>query len=518
MSDISNNSNRPEYSNYDVIIAGAGHNGLVAANYLAKAGKRVLILEAQEVIGGATQSVRTFEDFEARLSRYSYLIALLPDKIIEDLGLSFRNLSRKVSSFTPYESEGLLVSRLWDAQTEASFAKLKDGQKEAKAWQEFYAEIAQFAGRIAPTMLEPLRSSAGLKTHIAMPQVWDYLIESPIGNVITERFKNDLVRGVVLTDALIGTLSSAFGLQANICFLYHLIGNGSGEWKVPEGGMGAFVSELQRVALESGVQIECSAKVIDIDADHSGVQVTDINGRKFSARYFLSNAAPEFVSAKIKNRESLEGSQIKVNMLLKRLPQLKSGIDPRLAFAGTLHIDESFTQLERAYDQALMGQIPTVIPSEMYCHTLTDPTILSPELQSQGFQTLTLFGLHTSATAFEDDNKTITKEVLDKCLAGLNNYLAEPIESVLAYSNSGKPCIEAKSPLDLEADLYLPRGNIFHKDLTMPFAEEVEEIGKWGVETNLPNVFVCGASAKRGGGVSGIPGHNAAMAVLASEK
>ncbi|MFM2103802.1 MAG: hypothetical protein RL740_889, partial [Actinomycetota bacterium] len=102
--------------------------------------------------------------------------------------------------------------------------------------------------------------------------------------------------------------------------------------------------------------------------------------------------------------------------------------------------------------------------------------------------------------------------------AGLNEYLAEPIEAVLAYSNSGKPCIEAKSPLDLEADLYLPRGNIFHKDLTMPFAESAEEIGKWGVETNLPNVFICGASAKRGGGVSGIPGHNAAMAVLGREK
>lgn len=515
---MSNFSNLSNNSHYDVIIAGAGHNGLVAANYLAKAGKRVLILEAQEVIGGATQSVKTFEDFDARLSRYSYLIALLPDKIVKDLGLSFRNLSRKISSFTPYEAGGLLISRQWDAQTQESFSNLKNGQKEAEAWQEFYGEIAQFAERIAPTMLEPLRSRAQLNTHVAMPQVWDYLIESPIGNVITERFKNDLVRGVVLTDALIGTLSSAYGLQANICFLYHLIGNGSGEWKVPEGGMGAFISELQRVALDNGVEIECSSKVVDIDADESGVQVTDINGRKISSKYFLSNAAPEFVTAKIEKRESLEGSQIKVNMLLKRLPELKSGIDPRLAFAGTLHIDESFTQLERAYDQALMGQIPAVIPSEMYCHTLTDPTILSPELQNQGFQTLTLFGLHTSATAFEDDNKTITKEVLDKCLAGLNKYLAEPIESVLAYSNSGKPCIEAKSPLDLEADLYLPRGNIFHKDLTMPFAEDGEEIGKWGVETNLPNVFICGASAKRGGGVSGIPGHNAAMAVLGREK
>jgi len=499
---------------YDVVIAGAGHNGLVAANYLAKAGKKVLILEAQEQIGGATQSVRAFEDYDARLSRYSYLISLLPDKIVSDLGLSFTNLSRNISSYSPYEGGGLLVSRQWDQRTADSFKALTGDEKEATAWQEFYGEIEKFAKRIAPSMLEPLKSSAELNTQIAMPQIWDQLIENPIGHVITEKFKNDLVRGVVLTDALIGTLSSAYGMQANNCFLYHLIGNGSGEWKVPQGGMGAFVAELHRVAISLGVDIECSAKVIDIDADENGVQVTDINGRKFQAKHFLSNAAPEFVSDKVDSRASLEGSQIKINMLLKRLPQLKSGIDPKLAFAGTLHMNESFNELERAYDQAVMGNIPDVIPAEMYCHTLTDPTILSPELQAQGFQTLTLFGLHTPATAYEEGNKATTKLVLEKAIAGLNKYLAEPLEDVMALSKDGKPCIEAKSPLDLEADVYLPRGNIFHKDLTLPFAESDDEVGKWGVETNLPNVYICGASAKRGGGVSGIPGHNAAMAVL----
>jgi len=499
---------------YDVVIAGAGHNGLVAANYLAKAGKKVLILEAQEVVGGATQSVKAFEDFDARLSRYSYLISLLPDKIVSDLGLSFKNLSRNISSFTPYEGGGLLVSRQWDSRTADSFRLLTGDDKEANAWQEFYGEIEKFAKRIAPTLLEPLRSSAELNTHISMPQVWDQLIENPIGHVITEKFKNDLVRGVVLTDGLIGTLSSAYGMQANNCFLYHLIGNGTGEWKVPQGGMGAFVAELHRVAISNGVEIECSAKVVDIDADASGVQVTDISGRKFQAKYFLSNAAPEFVTDKIETRSSLEGSQIKINMLLKRLPQLKSGVDPKLAFAGTLHINESFNELERAYDQAVMGNIPDVIPSEMYCHTLTDPSILSPELQAEGYQTLTLFGLHTPATAYEEGNKTTTKLVLEKAIAGLNKYLAEPLEDVIAYGKDGKPCIEAKSPLDLEADLFLPRGNIFHKDLTLPFAESDEEVGKWGVESNLPNVFICGSSAKRGGAVSGIPGHNAAMAVL----
>ena len=134
----------------------------------------------------------------------------------------------------------------------------------------------------------------------------------------------------------------------------------------------------------------------------------------------------------------------------------------------------------------------------------------------EGFQTLTLFGLHTPASAFDENNKETTKVVVERAIAGLKSYLAEPLEEVIAYAKDGRPCIEAKSPLDLEADVFLPRGNIFHKDLTLPFAERGDEIGKWGVETNLPNVFICGASAKRGGGVSGIPGHNAAMAVLNS--
>jgi len=233
---------------YDIVIIGAGHNGLIAATYLAKAGKRVLILEANAEIGGATTSVRAFPDFDARLSRYSYLVSLLPDQIVHDLGLQFKTISRKVASYTPYNDkgidQGLYVSRIWDEKTSASFNTLSGGDIEARAWQKFYGEIETFAQRIAPSLLKPLPTRSELKNLIDLPHVWDYMIENPIGEVITETFKSDIVRGVVLTDALIGTFVSAFPMQANKCFLYHLIGNGTGEWKVPAGGMGALVQEL----------------------------------------------------------------------------------------------------------------------------------------------------------------------------------------------------------------------------------------------------------------------------------
>ena len=496
---------------YDVVIIGGGHNGLVAATYLARAGKSVRILEANPEIGGASQSVRTFPEYDANLSRYSYLIALLPDKIVSDLGLSFECISREVSSYTPYgENKGLYVSRIWDALTESSFKELDPSGKEAKAWQTFYAEIVEFAEKIAPTMLQPLKSRSELKQQIDLDATWQYLIEEPIGKVITERFHNDVVRGVVLTDALIGTFASAFDIQANICFLYHLIGNGTGEWKVPKGGMGALVNELVRVATESGVEISLNSKAIKVESTSAGVTVELENGETVTGEYLLSNAAPG-VLAKLRQRpapKSLDGSQMKINILLKRLPQLKSGIDPRLAFAGTFHANESFTQCESVFAEAHNGVMPQKMPIEMYCHTLTDPSILGQELQDAGYQTLTLFGLHTPASLFDSNNDAAREAALQSALASLNDYLAEPIEDVIA-------AIEVKTPLDIEKAIALPRGNIFHKDLSMPFREDGTE-ESWGVETDDPRIFICGAGAVRGGGVSGIPGHNAAMAILSN--
>ena len=499
-------------THYDVAIIGGGHNGLVAATYLAKAGKSVVILEANAEVGGATTSVRAFPEYDAMLSRYSYLISLLPDQIVSDLGLDFECISRTVSSYTPYsrngKDSGLYVARQWDKETEDSFNELDPSGAEWEAWQDFYNEIAEFAVKIAPSMLQPLKSRSELKAEINMPEVWDYLMERPIGEVIEERFKDDLVRGVVLTDALIGTFSSAFEMQANICFLYHLIGNGTGEWKVPRGGMGALVKELVRVATAAGVEIKVNARVKSVATDAENATLTLEDGTTVTSSFVLSNAAPQ-VLARLRGQTppvSLEGSQMKINILLKSLPQLKSGIDPRLAFAGTFHAQESFAQCESTYLQAKGGAVPEMLPIEMYCHTLTDPSILSADLQAQGYQTLTLFGLHTPAALFDSDNEGAKAAALKAALASLNQYLVEPIENVIA-------AIEVKSPLDIEGDVGLPRGNIFHKDLSFPFREDSQQT-RWGVETDDPLIFICGAGAIRGGGVSGIPGHNAAMAVL----
>jgi phytoene dehydrogenase-like protein len=153
----------------------------------------------------------------------------------------------------------------------------------------------------------------------------------------------------------------------------------------------------------------------------------------------------------------------------------------------------------------------------MYCHTLTDPTILSADLAGKGFHTLTLFGLHTPAKLFDADPEGAKALAKERAIASLNQYLLDPIESVLAPCSDGSLAIEVKSPLDLEKDISLPRGNIFHRDLDFPFLESDAGAGDrplWGAETDDPHIFLAGAGARRGGGVSGIAGHNAAMALL----
>lgn len=511
---------------YDVIVAGGGHNGLVAASYLAKAGKSVLLLEGRDELGGATTSVKPFPDYDARLSRYSYLVSLLPDRIVADLGIHFKTLERSVSSYTPYQrdgrDDGLLISSQWDEPTESGFRRLTGSDREGCAWREFYGEIAVLAQRLAPFMLKPLQRATRLKAEIGLPEVWRNLMEVPIGEVIRERFTDDLVRGVVLTDALIGTFVSADDLQANRCFLYHLIGNGNGQWRVPQGGMGVLVTELHRVAESAGVEIQLQSKVASLESGPAGVRVETESGHAWRARDLLFAAAPQHL-ARLRGdsvSDSLEGSQLKINMLVSRLPLLKSGVDPRLAFAGTFHANESFSQLETAYTVARGGGMPQPLPLELYCHTLTDPTILSAELIAKGFQTLTLFGLHTPAQLFDADPEAGKALAKQRAIESLNQYLIDPIESVLAPCRDGSLAIEVKSPLDLETDISLPRGNIFHRDLDFPFIDDDAGGGDtplWGCETEDPHIYLAGAGARRGGGVSGIAGHNAAMALLAKD-
>ncbi|MER7623234.1 NAD(P)/FAD-dependent oxidoreductase [Streptomyces sp. NPDC126503] len=505
---------------YDAVVVGGGHNGLTAAAYLARAGRTVLVLERLDVTGGAAVSTRPFAGVDARLSRYSYLVSLLPAKIVRDLGLRFAVRKRSVSSYTPHGDGGLLVGG-GEERTRASFAALTGSDRAYEAWREFYGRTGRAARRIFPTLTEPLPTRAGLRARLDDPEAWRTLFEEPLGIAVERAFADDLVRGVVLTDALIGTFTHAHdpSLRQNRCFLYHVIGGGTGDWNVPVGGMGALTDALADAARAAGATILTGHEVTRVETDGRRAEVTyrtpDGAEATAAAGHVLVNASPRHLAELLGETPppSPEGAQLKVNMLLTRLPRLRDrSVDPREAFAGTFHVAEGYGQLATAHAEAAAGRLPTAPPSEIYCHSLTDPTILGPDLAARGHHTLTLFGLHTPARLFAADHDAARAALLGATLDQLDAHLDEPIADCLARDADGRPCLEARTPLDLERELRLPGGHIFHRDLSFPYAEE--GAGRWGVETRHANVLLCGAGAVRGGGVSGIPGHNAAMAAL----
>ncbi|GAA0913570.1 NAD(P)/FAD-dependent oxidoreductase [Nonomuraea longicatena] len=489
-------------------MVGAGHNGLVAAAYLARAGRKVLVLERLGHVGGLAISSRAFPGVDARLSRYSYLVSLLPTKVVKDLGLRIELRGRRYASYTPVGDTGLLVDNEDRERTAASFETVTGSRADHRAWQDFYAMTAQVAQALAPTLLGPLPTARQVAALVG-PQAWRELFEQPIGQTVAARFRDDTVRGVVLTDALIGTFADPDGdLLANRCFLYHVIGDGTGDWNVPVGGMGAVSGALAEAARAAGADIRTGAEVIGISPESGEVAFTTGDGEHtVTGERVLANVPPAVLDRLLGRTPQVpEGAQLKVNMVLSRLPRLKDpDVDPRAAFSGTFHINESAEQLARAHAQAARGEIPELPPAEVYCHSLTDRSILGED-----GETMTLFGLHMPARLFRADPEGARERALRATLASIDSVLAEPIEDCLLRAPDGRLCVEAKSPVDLEREAGLPGGHIFHRDLRWPYAPD----GGWGVETEHPRLLLCGAGARRGGGVSGIPGHNAAMAVL----
>jgi phytoene dehydrogenase-like protein len=479
-----------ESGKYDAIIVGGGHNGLVAATLLARAGRRVVVLEMLGHVGGAAVSQSPFPGVGVRLSRYSYLVSLFPRELLEKLGIELELRRRRVRAYPLNDAPAV------------------------------YELTGRVARALAPTLLEPLRSREQARALIGDDEAWEALFERPLSELLERLVPDDVTRGVVATDALIGTFTALDdpGLAQNRCFLYHVIGNGTGDWDIPVGGMGALTDALAAAAGAAGAELRTGVEVVAADADgpDGGVRVLTTDYERLSAAHLLAGVAPAVLARLLGDpppQPRPEGSQLKLNMVLTRLPRLRdTSIAPEDAFAGTFHINEGYSQLRAAYAEAAAGQIPAVVPAEAYCHSLTDPSILSPELVAEGAQTLTVFALHMPARLFAAAGAK--QAAVEATLRSLNSVLAEPIEDCLMLDGDGFPCLEARTPLELESELGLPGGNIFHQGLRWPFAETPEEVGRWGVETQRHNVWLCGAGARRGGGVSGIPGHNAAMAVL----
>lgn len=510
----------------DAVIVGGGHNGLVAAAYLARAGRRVQVLERSDHVGGAAVSTHAFDGVDARLSRYSYLVSLLPQRIVTDLGARIRLTRRRYSSYTPDPVTGGASGLLIGPQPTFDAIGAAD---DAAGFDEFYRRCKLVTRRIWPTLLQPLCHRSEMRRNVLGGQdtetvvAWEAMIERPIGEAITGAVSNDLVRGVMATDALIGTFAGVDdpSLMQNVCFLYHLIGGGTGDWDVPVGGMGAVTGALAAAAAGYGAEIITGADVYAVTPDGEVRYRQGGSARQVHAERVLANVTPAVLAELLGEPapDTAPGAQVKVNLMLRRLPRLRDErVTPEQAFGGTFHINETFSQLAGAYATAATGHVPDPLPCEIYCHSLTDPSILSEDLRASGAHTLTVFGLHTPHSLTLKDPDRVRDRLTSAVLNSLNSVLAEPIQDVLMEDAAGRLCIEAKTTADLEQALGMTAGNIFHGALRWPFAEDEAPLEtpaqRWGVATAHERILLCGSGSVRGGAVSGIGGHNAAMAVL----
>jgi len=502
----------------DVVIIGGEHNGLVAASYLARAGKSVVVLEARGRLGGAVASEQIFAGVDAKLSRFSYLVSL-PQMIIDDLGLELELRSRSVGSYSPVGDHGLLVERPESDATRQSFAELTGGPEAYASWQRFHGDLGRFAAAVAPTLTGPLPRAGEIRKLVG-DQLMDDLTARPIGDLVTRNFDDDTIRGTILTDSLIGTEAGVHdrSLVQNRCFLYHVIGNGTGEWRVPVGGMGAVGASLINSARTAGAELITGMPVTGLERENDRWLITT-TARTWQAPYVLANCSAYSLAELLGGLAVRpEGNQVKINMVLRRLPRLRSGIDPAVAFAGTLHLHQGYQELQAAHTAAISGRLPDPFPCEVYCHSLTDPSILGPALINDGWHTLTLFGLHAPADLFVRDPDAMRDRARTAALASLQSVLAEPLEDCLATDANGDSCVEVMTPLDVEAEVGMPGGHIFHGDLSWPWLSESEPANgsaeRWGVASGQPGLLICGSSSRRGGAVSGLGGHSAAMALL----
>jgi phytoene dehydrogenase-like protein len=372
----------------DAIVVGAGHNGLVAATMLARAGRRVLVLERAAHVGGAAVSSAPFAGVDARISRYAYLVSLFPRPLLSELGIDVELRRRRVSSYTPCGDAGVLVCD--DARrTRASIARTLGHERTATALERFGALTAGVAGRVFPTLTKPLLSRDAFRRVVGDEQMWTALFEQPLSKLLEGAFDSDLARGIVATDALIGTFADTDDaqLRQNRCFLYHVIGDGTGRWDVPVGGMGALTDALAGAAEQAGAELRVNSPVVSIRADARRVEVETADGTAYESlpparQRGTLGACP--LAGRSGARARAGGLATEGQPAAR--PATRACATTRSAAPTRSQGRSTSTRATNSCAGPTLrrpaGRIPDLPPCEAYCHSLTDASILTPALRS----------------------------------------------------------------------------------------------------------------------------------------
>jgi phytoene dehydrogenase-like protein len=525
-------------SKYDVIVIGSGHNGLVCGAYLSKAGLKTLVLERRNIIGGAAVTEEFSPGF--RGSRFSYVMSLLHPRVIRDLELDSLGLEVLPANdlFCPVGGDDYIVYSDDIRKTQAEFGRFS--RHDAQIYPEFVRQLEQSAALVRKLLFEtpvdPVkRSWKSFKQTASM--LWRHrsigdrayrmvdLLTQSAHDYLAVWFEHDLIRSVLAYYASIGTFAGPKSPGTAYVIMHHLMGEhqGAGGWGFVRGGMGAISAAIERSGARFGMQVLVDSPVAEVMvAGGRATGVRTVDGREFHARIVASNAnaktlfrrlvAPAHLPAELlREIDSFRtfSTAFKMNIAAHQPPRY-SAFDPAktgFGYPTYVHIAPGIDYLERAYDDAKYGWFST-----RPFLTPVVPTIVDNSLAPPGKHVVNVFGGHApyelkGGASWADEKANLTKaalDVLDEVAPGFSRQIID---------------IETLVPPDLEAIVGLPQGHIFHGELTADQLYWQRPASHWSdYRTPVTGLYQCGSSTHPGGGVSGIPGHNAAREILTDWK
>jgi phytoene dehydrogenase-like protein len=519
---------------YDAIIIGGGHNGLVTACYLARAGWKVLVLERRYIVGGACVTEETFPGF--KVSTAAYVNSLFHPRIIRDLKLAdygFALLERNPSSFSPFQDGRYLLLGADQQMNLREIAKFS--QKDARNYPKYEAMLERIARVIEPTltMAPPNILNPGLgglwklfrlarafqKLGPGMSEALE-IMTGAARPLLDRWFESEELKATLATDAIIGAFAAPSMPGTAYVLFHHVMGQTNGKrgvWAYVRGGMGGLTQALEQAAKALGVDIRCEAEVARIITRNGGVTgVALATGHEFHAAKIASNLdcrltftrlldpktlPPEFVEAV--GRINYDSASLKINVALSEPPNFTACPGARgPQHHGTVHLCPDQDYIERGFDDAKHGR-----PSRDPILECTLPSAVDPSVAPRGKHLMSMFIQYAPYKLKEgtwDDHK---EKFADRCFDILEEYAPNFKKSVIAR--------QILTPLDLERTFNLTGGNIFQGAMTLNQLFVFRPVpGFADYRTPVKGLYLCGAAAHPGGGVMGIAGWNAARVML----
>ncbi|CAN6339218.1 unnamed protein product [Urochloa humidicola] len=548
-------SQLPRGKRWDAVVIGGGHNGLVAAAYLARAGQSVAVLERRGILGGAAVSESDLVP-GFRFSRCSYLLSLLRPAILRDLELErhgLKLLPRSPSSFTPcLDGRYLLLGP--DAELNHSEIS-KFSKKDALAYPRYEEQLEKFCklmdfvidsappelrqefhASMVDRMKDRVDKSAfwgGLLRHVMkqgqknMVEFFDLLL-SPASKILNYWFESEVLKATLATDAVIGTMAGVNTPGSGYVLLHHVMGETGGQrgvWAYVQGGMGSVSSAISKAALEAGVQIVTNAEVSQVMVNETTGKVQGValaDGTEVHSPVVLSNATPyktfvDLVPSNVLPEDFLRAiktadyssATTKINVAVDKLPQFHccKDINPEGGpeHMGTIHIgSESMEEIDLAYREAAGG-----VSSKRPVIEMTIPSVLDKTISPPGQHVVNLFVQYTPYKLSEGSwqDSIIRKSFAERCFSLIDEYAPGFSSSVVGY--------DMLTPPDLEREFGLTGGNIFHGAMGLDSLFLMRPAKGWSdYKTPVKGLYLCGSGAHPGGGVMGAPGRNAASVVL----